>query len=138
MRAKVKDMPRWSASNEMRGVNSQRARDLIDLACQMQDKEDWGSSKFLTIDYSQSAERKPWSHSSCKSLVCASSLFICSRDRIAHPVEHAAMLGFDIKTMNFEGLSWSEIRDLTGDAMAAPTVGVVALAFLCAQQTHSV
>ena len=44
----------------MLGVQTERAKDIIDIAFQMTEKKKKGSGANLVIDYSQNVQRKPW------------------------------------------------------------------------------
>ena len=114
MWSKVASTARWSEMHNLSGVVNERCVDLINLA--------WASVGRLPLycDLSQSASRKPWCQS-VRSIVSASVIYSFEADRILILEEHYRLLGID---MELPPLTPGDHRNLTGEAMAAPSVGL--------------
>ena len=102
-------------THDLRGVVSERSRDLIDLAwC-------YHTSLPLYVDLSQSASRKPWT-AVIRSMVSNSTYYSFAEDRVLTPGEHLRMLGIVTPTQQLP--QSVNIRNLAGEAMAAPCVAL--------------
>ena len=59
-------------------------------------------------------------------------------DRLLSPEEHMRALGFpDEASLDYSCVSWPQLRSLSGDAMALPTVTCVTLSLLFAFKEHA-
>ena len=126
---------RWTAESSCRGLPcSARARDLVDLCAQIWEKRQrsLGSSDpdclkkcVYIVDISQDGSREPCAER-CRSLVSNSSLFCYSRDRLLVPKEHLLLLGWP-QCVRVQHLSPTAQRDLAGESMSPPCVGLAAL-----------
>ena len=75
-------------------------------------------------DYTQSADRSPWTAGHVRSICANSSFYHFGMDRVLLPKEHLMLLGWSSST-DVSGLSQSAIRDLAGESMACPCVCAV-------------
>ena len=115
--------PKLSQSAMLVGISAHRERDVVDIAfATTQDRDMW-------VDISQSASCRPWVTS--KSLgglrsMCSSSVYFSAKqDRLLLSKEHMSLLGFNIGSLSFQGLTAAGIRSLSGEAMAPPCVGLL-------------
>ena len=132
MRAKL---PRRLPAFAMKGVQSQRAKDLVLLAAEhIAAKTDATGDELekvlanYVVDFSQSAGRQPWS-TMLKPLTTSSQLYASGRKRKLVPLQHMLVLGFG-KGISLEHCSNRAVCNLAGEAMALPNVAAILLA-LC-------
>ena len=79
------------------------------------------------VDLSQDASRKP--HAPNIRAMCANSLyFVYESDRTLQPQEHLNVLGWPHGIASGTSLSSSAIRELAGESMSPPCIGVVGAA----------
>ena len=92
------------------------------------DRCDW------LVDVSQDASRKPWSRV-FRSLHKGSEIFCMCKDRLALPQEHLRMLGLPCCTTDH--LTGSVVRELAGEGMGAPCIGVCMISLFVSLQDSS-
>ena len=79
------------------------------------------------LDLSQDAARK--AHAPLIRSMCANSLFFdFGSDRVLHPAEHLVALGWPHDVVQGVGLSPSSVRDLAGESMSPPCIGLAVMA----------
>ena len=141
------DWPKWSSRKELWGIpQTARVKDVIDVSVQIYmthllAKRQKETTKKLTvkdlkdeewmacpwyIDISQNASRKPFSNH-LRSMVANSCFYSCLKDRVVLPVEHLLVLGWPSNVVT-ASLSANSIRELAGESMACPAVGLCMLA----------
>ena len=115
-------------SKQMRGLSrTERVQDLIHLSF------DWAQSKGediddIYVDCSQDVGHKPWTKGSVRSLTTSSEIYSSRLDRAILASEHFRLLGFGpVCLMN---LSHRQVRDLSGEAMSPPCVGLCLMSIL--------
>eukprot|EP00971_Amphidinium_carterae_P341708 6480659-Amphidinium_carterae.3 len=133
----------WTAKHSLTGVpSSARARDIIDLtysrfqkqtqkACEKKGKhfeEMLQTDGFLPcdllLDISQDGLRKAYSNAA-RSMCSNTSFYSFQADRMISPREHLHFLGWPQSSLKLEGIGLAALRDLSGEAMAPPSVGGV-------------
>ena len=134
----------WDVGHDLRGVGaSLRVRDLINLTYEQHHSkmkslgEELPSSGYykcdLYLDVSQDAKRNAVMEGSLRSL-CAGSCFYSFRaDRSITAAEHLLLCGWSEKAVTdvlAVGMKPSILRDLSGESMAPPCVGLC-LTALC-------
>eukprot|EP00971_Amphidinium_carterae_P252474 5012224-Amphidinium_carterae.4 len=113
----------WSSTHSLIGVSTRRQIDIIDLAWTV-----WQQKQLQDlphVDISQSASRMPVSRG-IRSVVSASTLYSYQKDRVVTAAEHWGLLGFPAN-VDLHMLTTSQIRDLSGEAMGLPQVGLCLL-----------
>ena len=77
----------------------------------------------LLCDCSQNVDRKPWV---CKfgTFTTSCEYYSYGLDRMIFEEEKLAMLGFNVRCLNLDSILSSQLRDLAGEAMALPCVGL--------------
>ena len=137
----LKDAPSFVKGHALAGVAEKaRVRDSIDLCYalhhqRMLEKEVGASggpkrnaAGFFDIDCvldtSQDMSRKPWAQR-VRSMCSGSAFCYFPRDRMIVPREHLALLGFG--QVCTTSLSHAQLRELSGEAMACPSVGLCLL-----------
>ena len=75
------------------------------------------------IDISQDGRRKAFAPH-IRSMCSNASYYSYEHDRLISPVEHLKFLGWDVSRLSLRGLSLNAVRDLAGEAMSAPSIGV--------------
>eukprot|EP00971_Amphidinium_carterae_P286776 5693616-Amphidinium_carterae.3 len=129
----------WSATRELRGIRTDREKDVIDLCWQYQRKlfPECLPQKLhqnLLVDVSQSGDRTPWCYGA-RSLVKASRIYSFDKDRTLQPAELFALLGSPLREHKPEltrVLKPNELHALAGDAFAAPCVALAAISAILA------
>ena len=123
MRAKLEAVgEKWSSTHSLKGITTERGKDVVDL-CHEITKDD-----AMVVDISQDASRLPWAKR-VRSIVKNSELYSFSKDRTLHGVEHLRLLGFPTQKLNIP-LTASELKDVSGEAMAVPAIGLVTFCLL--------
>jgi hypothetical protein len=101
---------------------SKRMREALDIA--------WaaGPKTFpLYIDLSQCISRKKWgSEGFC--LTTTSLIYDFEMDQVWSPKAHLALQGHPVTDLSLEGFSQSDLKDLAGEGMFIPCVGMLMLA----------
>eukprot|EP00971_Amphidinium_carterae_P288790 5734399-Amphidinium_carterae.1 len=82
------------------------------------------------VDITQNGHRKPWSVQP-RSICGDSKLFFFPRGRALVAVEHLLLMGWKATT-NVSGATAHQVRDLAGEAMAPPCVGMATLSLALA------
>ena len=115
--------PWFEAGKTARGLESERARDFVNVAFgTLQKTVPPGESALqYTLDISQCITRKPWS-ARVRNLTTSSQLFSLAQDRLVSSPEHFRILG--LENVNFSAVSSFQTRELAGQAMAAPCIAV--------------
>ena len=136
---KLHEAPVFSRSHSLRGlklasVGVTRERDCVDIAYAMATKE--GLSSIECVDVSQSIwRRKPGMGGQIPTLTTGASIFLYQRDRLALPLEGFLFHGWPASVSeSIDGLSDAELRDLIGESMALPTMGMALVCCLSALQ----
>ena len=123
------DSPLWSDTHRLFGIpgGASRPRDVVDLACQsIRQKGGPGTNlAAYLVDVSQDGSRKPWAEN-MRSMTTGSCFYTFAFDRILGASEHLNMLGCPPHLV-LQDLSESSMKDLSGEAFACPTTGVVIL-----------
>ena len=113
----------WSASHRLSGLTqTERAKDVVDLCYEITKNPN------MIIDVSQNGSRSPWS---CRvgSLVRHSEFYCMSLDRTIQAPEHLRLLGFPTSRLRLS-MSHAECKDVSGEAMGAPSIGIVVYCLL--------
>ena len=128
----------WSAHHSLRGVPCQpRYTDVIDLAAECWQLQvvnengpkgdvatllstEWQKCPFI-CDFTQSADRTPWTSGHARSLCANTSLYHFQADRALVPKEMLMMLGWS-SDVDLSTLSDGQIRDLAGESMGCPCI----------------
>ena len=124
----------WSETHEKPDVGL-RELQLIDLCWSFNVKkcndveEIAALEKELVCDISQSLNRMPWSRACVRSMISASRFFKFSRNRVLHPHEHFALLGFT-EVSSACGLSNTDLYDLASQAMSQPVTTLLGVVLL--------
>ena len=109
---------------------SDRARDNVNLvwakACTLADRpfSDQRIASNLYSDVSQAFPRGAWGAPSSISQSDNTTVYSFKRDRIIHPKEMVLSLGYR-RTPNFDGISNSRIRELSGQAICLPALATL-------------
>ena len=115
----------WRAERELLGVaKNERVLQLLDVAVSLH-----GTEADLYIDISQSVDWKPWTIGSIRSVTTGTQIFALQRDRLVTEMELMRCLGFPPWSIP-EGLSRHTLRDLCGQCMALPAVGLAMLSVM--------
>ena len=145
IKATLGTIPRkWSDGHRMQGLPpNKRCLELVDLTYQRHHlaqanqgalpNSDGYMECGILIDVSQDIRRSCYAHNHMRSLCSGSSIYCYDKDRMIVPLEHLAVLGWDIEKVHPKlptTLTASKLRDLSGEAMALPCV-TQALASLC-------
>eukprot|EP00971_Amphidinium_carterae_P335582 6471521-Amphidinium_carterae.2 len=130
------DLPKWSDGRDLRGVASGRATDNVDICFQMWFKKTeqlhTNSAEVdcpLVMDLSQSAMRVP-AGLKLRSLVANSCYYHFRRNRVLFPIEYMSCLGWPLDRLKTPNISTSGLRDLSGESMALPAVGLACMCVL--------
>ena len=128
----------WSSSHQLERFVTERARDAIDLCNELwlaRSKSQLPGScsvsastppqNRLIIDLSQDASRSPWAER-MRSRDKNSDFYSYQADRTVLGIEHWMCLGFPTEKLNVQGLTQHELKDVSGEAMACPCVGLTA------------
>ena len=124
---KMHQLEKATASDQrmLKGLSrTDRVLDLIDVGFAWFSSKE-GATDSIYIDVSQDVGHKPWSRGFVRSLTTSSEVYDGDSDRILLPQEHLALLGFGAVTLG--ELSHRQIRDLAGESMSPPCVGLVLL-----------
>ena len=130
----AEDAPAWSATHLLRGVpvRGERMRDCIDLAYQLAVARSPPQLKVedLVVDVSQDGSRMAWA-GHLRSVTRSSQFYWFRGDRLICAGETLSCLGFP-STLNWEGLSEAQVKDLVGEVFAVPcaTTCILVLATL--------
>ena len=119
-----------SASAQLTGVSSPRAKDLVDIA-----HASMACGTDFLVDISQSASTKPWNRCGGRPMrsMCASSVYYYAKlDRCLLSREHWHVVGFDNDGLDLSRLSPHALRNLAGEAMSPPCAGLL-LMIICKQ-----
>ena len=100
---------------------------LLDVAVSLH-----GPDCDLYVDVSQSLDWKPWTVGSIRSLTTGSQIFSLRLDRLLTEFEVLLCLGF--KPYSIPELSRTTLRDLAGQCMALPAVGLAMISVLSSLQ----
>ena len=77
----------------------------------------------LLVDVSQDGRRKAYAQH-IRSMCSNACYYSFTQDRLVSPVEHLKFLGWDVGRLSFRNLTANAIRDLAGEAMSAPSIGI--------------
>ena len=132
----------WRAQRYLTGVPPlERPRDVLDLCYQRYWKateerykkegkdfqsligEDGLIACRLFADLSQDGRRKAFAPH-LRSMCSSSAYYTFDRDRMISPWEHLEFLGWHVSRLRLDGLTLHAVRDLAGEAMAAPSIGL--------------
>ena len=145
--------PCWSRSHCMKGVGpAPRVLDVIDViysryhhvaAESLKDNEDGKESKVdmeagrckpcsLIVDVSQDARRGAYADAAVRSMCSGSVFYSYQHDRLLCPSEHLLLLGWNRGVVESlpDSLTPPMLRELSGESMACPSVGVALSALL--------
>ena len=133
---------RWSEHFALRGVPcTERYVDVINMAAQCFQKEllekhlsenpqadksvkvigdAWKACEYV-VDFTQSADRLPWTCGHMRSICANSTYFVFQRNRVLLPKEHLMLLGWRCD-VDVTALSDAATRDLAGESMGSPCV----------------
>ena len=80
------------------------------------------------LDTSQSASRGAFSENYIRAMCASSSYYSFAEDRAIKPYEHLLLLGWSKSLVRRAGmeLSSSQLRDLAGESMGCPCIGLIA------------
>ena len=125
VRKGLASVPAWSQSNVIVGMSTApRVMDLVDVAlASTTQRAPAGPLPDLIVDVSQDVGRRPWTLDSVRSITTSSDLVSISRQRSILPQEHYRLLGYP--DVDLEGQSLHSQRDLSGEAMAPPSISFV-------------
>ena len=126
----------WSEHKTLRGVSKgARVIDCIDVAYSRLHKArlqaddlvaaDGLFENDLLVDISQDASRKPSTEGQLRALCGGSTLYSMKLDRQLLAMEHLMCLGWGRASLKLSELSENQIRDLAGESMAPPAIGLV-------------
>ena len=79
----------------------------------------------LYCDFSQAADRSPWSKNCLRTFATSSKNYSFRRKRVIFAQEQFGCLGYNFKKLNFDYLSTRQIRELAGEAVALPSMALV-------------
>ena len=86
-----------------------------------------GTVQRTIVDVSQNITRHPWSATGViPTLTTSADFFFLGQRRFMHPKERVRLLGFP-HTLATEGLTDVDLKNLTGEAMGLPAVGLCML-----------
>eukprot|EP00971_Amphidinium_carterae_P338347 6475619-Amphidinium_carterae.1 len=127
VRAKLKlGTSKWTPGRTVPGVESERGRDLLDIAYQAyickKEKDPTLELADVYVDVSQSAKHFPWIFRGLRSVTTSSVYFSFGRERLLHPQELFSVMGFGRPV--FTQLSNSALQTMLGECMALPCVAV--------------
>eukprot|EP00971_Amphidinium_carterae_P342084 6481258-Amphidinium_carterae.1 len=121
----------WCDTHELHGLPSTaRVVDALNLTASLfkNENKDAGQEQVL-IDFTQDMSRKPFQAGAFRTITRTTEFYSFSRDRVVLPAEHLCVLGWC--NVKLEELSPGEVKDLAGDGMALPVIGLVVLSMLC-------
>ena len=117
----------WRAQKQLLGVaQNPRVLQLLDVAVSIH-----GRDADLYVDISQSLDWKPWTIGSIRSVTTGTQIFSLQRDRLVTEVELMRCLGFPPWSIP-ASLSRHALRDLGGQCMALPAVGLALISVISA------
>ena len=130
--------PKWTSQKQLHMVPcNERVLDLIDSVYGLHHKslnlsESAKASQLvqpcsLIVDITQSLARKVFS-TSVRSMCSHSQYYSYELDRLLLPVEHYALLGWKLSDIEVGFLTGAQQRDLAGESMAVPCVGLACAA----------
>ena len=130
-RHRLGELEPWSLRHRMGGVGQQgRVHDAINVTWQLEQRRALEQGRApcenIILDTSQAMSRNPVMTGRVRSIVRNSSFFSYAMQRLIRPSEHLALLGFPDAMALAESVgSAHSVRDLSGEAMAAPCAGGV-------------
>ena len=126
----------WVANHNVTGLarNKKRELDCIDIAWNYELSQSGLTAEQLQqeliIDLSQSLSRASWSRNKVRAITTGSTYYVYSLDRIITGSEHFTLLGMPLPAEIASSISERQLREMAGEAFAAPVAAVAMLA-LC-------
>ena len=115
----------------LRGLSrTDRVLDLVDITCGVASRPQHAHSRFY-VDVSQDVLRRPWTCDWLRSLTTSTQLYGVVEDRAVLAREHMRFLGFP-QQVDLTGQTQITIKDLAGEGMAPPCIGLVMVSALAA------
>ena len=113
---------------------SERVRDIVDLGYNIMKRfNSTLNEEDLYIDVSQCASRSPWvSNGVLKAMTTSTQLYCYSQQRFVTPIELGATLGFEKDVYDYRCLTVSDQKQMLGESMSVPCIGLVMLSLACA------
>ena len=131
--------PKFSDSHEIWSWShlNHRSKDIIDYCFAHESAKREGELPAgLVVNISQDLCRKAWCYG-CPTICRSSELFAFDYQRVLHPAEHLAIMGFRLEALDLTSLSHKELKDLTGDGMSMGCVVAVITVVLNSLWQHS-
>ena len=129
------DATPWNGQGrETLGLHTERGIDLVNICWAIESNKAKAKGEavpeHLVVDTSQCVTRRPWSYR-IRSMTTTSCFFHFSSQRCIVAAEHFKILGFeDLSPECLDRLSEKKLKDLCGESMSPPCVGLAAASLL--------